>query len=186
MFLSSFPDAHIYCFEPLAKPFARLKKWAASQGNKVTAFNLALGDSEGNIKMFNHLKHSPSSSILPSTKVSTKLYPFTEKQSFVSVELKKLDEVIANLLEPLSPDILIKLDVQGYEDRVIKGGIETFRKAKACILEVNLDLLYEEQPSFKEIFLLLDKLGYHYVGNLEQAFSEKDGHIISIDAVFVK
>ena len=64
--------------------------------------------------------------------------------------------------------------------------MEKVRRAKVCILEVNLDSLYENQPSFKEIFLLLNELGYRYAGNLNQAFSKEDGHIIFIDAVFVK
>ena len=82
-------------------------------------------------------------------------------------------------------EIVIKMDVQGYEDRVIRGGRETFAKAKAVILEVCLDPLYEHQANFKEIMVLLDDLGFHYAGNLDQN-CDKDGHVIFLDAVFVK
>lgn len=41
-----------------------------------------------------------------------------------------------NLSAFIKPEILIKLDVQGYEDRVIKGGIVLLKKAKACIAEI--------------------------------------------------
>ena len=41
------------------------------------------------------------------------------------------------------------------------------------------------QATFKQISLLLYDLGYHYAGNLNQICAN-DGHVIFIDAVFVK
>lgn len=179
-----YPEAKIYCFEPAPTPFQGLCKWAESKHNRVKTFNFALDDFEGEIEMFYHTEHSPSSSILKTTQVSESLYPFTKSQHAIKVKQTTLDKAIETLNIPLIPEILIKLDVQGYEDRIIRGGKETFDKAKACILEINLDELYESQPSFKDISLLLFD-GYNYAGNLNQAFAE-DGHVIAIDAVFVK
>lgn len=77
------------------------------------------------------------------------------------------------------------MDVQGYEDRVIKGGNETFNKAKACILEICLDRLYESQATFNELVALLSNFGFRYAGNLNQTYAD-DGHVIFIDAAFRK
>ena len=77
------------------------------------------------------------------------------------------------------------MDVQGYENRVILGGTKTFDIAKACILEVNIESLYERQATFKDITILLYELGFQYAGNLNQIYAD-DGHVIYIDAVFVK
>jgi hypothetical protein len=57
--------------------------------------------------------------------------------------------------------------------------------AKACILEVCLDKLYEGQAEFKGIIELLYELGFKYAGNLDQSYAD-DGHVTFIDAVFVK
>lgn len=179
-----FPNANIYCFEPLAEPFKQLKRWADKQNGKVEVFNLALGDKEEEIEIFNHLEHSASSSILKTTEICETLYPFTKKQTTKTVKMTTLDKAVASISKTLSSDILIKLDVQGYEDRVIKGGIKTFNKAKACLLEVSIDKLYENQTTFREVFFLLDELGYRYAGNLEQTY-DNDGHVIFINAVFV-
>jgi len=54
-----------------------------------------------------------------------------------------------------------------------------------CIVEVNIDQLYQGQPSFTDIFLLLDSAGYHYRGNLDQSYAP-DGHVAFIDAVFAR
>jgi len=180
-----FPKALFYCFEPLPAPFDELKDWADQKKGSVMVFNVALGESEGDVKMMEHIDHNTSSSLLHTTDVCTKVYPFTERQSPVSVRMTTLDTAIANLSETLVPNVLIKLDVQGYEDRVIRGGLETFQKAKACILEVSFDGLYETQATFKDLLLLLYDLGYSYVGNLEQYYAD-NGHVIFIDAVFVK
>ena len=128
--------------------------------------------------MIYHSEHSPSSSLLRTTKTCEKLYPFTKNQIPIQVKLTTIDNVVADLSTPLLSDVLIKLDVQGYEDRVIKGGYKTVSKAKACILEVCLDHLYEDQATFKDISSLLYDLGYHYIGNLSQCYDD-DGHIIS-------
>ncbi len=186
MILGIFPEAHIYSFEPLPAPFKELSKWVKNQNGRIKAFNIALGDKEGDVKMFYHLKHSPSSSLLKSTEVCERLYPVMKKQISISIKLTTLDQVIASISELLIPDVLIKIDVQGYEDRVIRGGRETFRRrAKALILEVGLDSLYENQPTYKDILFLLDELGYRYVGNVSQVYAD-DGHVIYIDAVFMK
>lgn len=184
--LQAFPNADIYCFEPLIGPFQELQKWVNSQeASKITIFNLALGDSESMAQMFFCLERNDSSSFLKSTALGETLWPFMKKQELVSVKLTTLDKVMSNLPQLLLSDILIKIDVEGYEDRVIQGGQDTFRKAKACILEISLDKLYKNQASFKKIFLLMDQLGFEYVGNLEQVFA-KDSHVIYIDAVFLK
>jgi len=179
-----FPDSTIYCFEPLPGPFAELEKLA--EGDKrITVFNVALGEDVGEVDMLVHVNHSPSSSFLRTTKTNEGLYPFIKEQATVKVHLSTLDKVFGELPGSLATDVLIKLDVQGYEDRVIRGGIETFGKAKICILEVGLDHLYEKQADFGEIVALLYSYGYRYVGNLNQHCAD-DGHVIFIDAVFLR
>ena len=180
-----FTEAKIYSFEPLPEPFEELMQWAVQQRGRVKAFNLALGETERETKMFSHVDHSSSSSFLRTTDTCKELYPFIQKQAFASVKQTTLDNWVKSLTKSLISETLIKLDVQGYEDRVIRGGQETFEMAKACILEVNLDSLYEDQATFKNIFMLLYDLGYRYVGNQNQTYAD-DGHVIFIDAVFVK
>ncbi len=179
-----FPTAELYCFEPLAEPFARLEQWAKTQRERrVKVFNFAVGETEEARTMFLHTTHSPSSSLLQSTETCSTLYPQTQAQQSVTIKLTTLDKVLGEAA--LQPDVLIKVDTQGYEKQVIAGGVETFRRAAACIIEVNLFRLYEAQPSFAELVLLLDQLGFRYAGNLEQTY-DRQGQVVYIDAVFVK
>ena len=51
-----FPQAKIYCFEPLPEPFKALESWALEQDERVKLFNVAIGDSEGTAEIFFHTK----------------------------------------------------------------------------------------------------------------------------------
>jgi len=178
----SFPGAALYCFEPLPAPFAQLSAWARTVSD-VHPLNLALGDHEHSAKMFVHTQHSYSSSLLKSTELSSQLFPMTAAQQETTILVKRLDDVAPTLAPALSGPTLIKLDVQGFEGRVIRGGQETFKRAQACIAEVSLDTLYEQQSTFKEIFDALYALGFEYAGNFDQIYAT-DGHVIYLDAVF--
>ncbi len=181
-----FPEAIIYSFEPIPVMYQELKNLAETcMKGRLFVFNLAIGEQVGTIDMFFHTTHSPSSSFLKTTNLCEDLYPFTKEQKTSKVKITTLDCWVEDSKISLEPEILIKLDVQGYEDRVIKGGVETFKKAKACIMEVCLDKLYEGQTDFKELCMMLYDLGFCYAGNLEQTYAS-DGHVIYIDAVFMK
>ncbi len=182
--LAAFPGAKIFCFEPLKAPFEDLEKWAKAQNGRVKAFNLALGDREGEEKMFLHKEHDDSSSMLGTTEECEKLYSFTKKQEVISVPLSTLDKVAREKIS-LVPEILIKIDVQGYEDKVLGGSQETLKKSRACILEICSDKLYEGQTTFKNIFNIMDSSGFTYAGNLEQV-KAPDGHVAHFDAVFLR
>jgi FkbM family methyltransferase len=149
------------------------------------AFNLGMSDRKGEKEIFSHVDHSPSSSFLKTTKICENYYPFTKTQEAISVRITTLDKWVSTISLPTESEILIKLDVQGYEDRVIFGGTKTFNIATACILEVNIESLYERQATFRDITTLLYELGFRYAGNLNQRYAD-DGHVIYIDAVFVK
>lgn len=182
---SILPEARLLCFEPLPGPFEDLKGWARKRNGAVVPFNIALGDTEGTVDLFEHVDHSPSSSLLHATPVSHSLYPLTRRESTVKVVIERLDEVVRKADVSTMPEVLIKLDVQGYEDKVIRGGEETFARAKACISEINFDTLYEDQCSFREVWSILDRLGYVYAGNLDQEYAQ-DGHVVFADCLFLR
>ncbi len=180
-----FPTATLYCFEPVPSSFQELKNWALAERGRVVPYNLAIGDSECDLEMFVHEDHTTSSSLLPSTNIAKSLFPFIEKQKLVLVRQTTLDAIIASTKIELQPEILIKVDVQGYEDKVILGGKQAFRAASACILEISLDNLYEKQARFIDLLIMLGELGYQYKGNLDQVYGQ-DGHVIFFDALFRK
>jgi len=180
-----FPQSQILAFEPIPDAYHVLKHWGDRQGNQVKVFNLALGEKPDILEINSHVLFSASSSLLPTTKLCENLYPMVKEQEKIKIKQSTLDHEISQLGHPLPSNLLVKIDVQGYEDRVIKGGKQTLAQAKACILEVSLDGLYQGQCQFRDIFYLLDDLGLRYAGNVDQVIA-KDGHVRYLNALFLR
>lgn len=180
-----FPRADLYCFEPLRGPYAELESWAQTQDGRVHCFHLALGDHEGTVDMHLHQEHTPSSSLLEATDTCHRIYPQTRSERLVPVRLSTLDWALGGLVDEMEFEILLKLDVQGFEDRVLRGGAHVVSKCRALLLEVSLEPLYEQQASFHGIAALAYELGFRYAGNLDQTYGD-DGRVVFLDAVFVR
>jgi hypothetical protein len=102
------------------------------------------------------------------------------------VQIRTLDEVVPDLVPVIEPDVFVKMDVQGFEDRVIRGGRKTLSVARAVLLEVLIDQLYVGQATFRDLFILLDELGFSFVGTFHQNCDPATGRVVYLDAVFLK
>jgi FkbM family methyltransferase len=180
-----FPEAALYCFEPLQQPFEALSVWAATQRGRVKCFQVALGERNGEALMHSHTEHSPSSSLLATTQHEESTFPQTRAQADIHVPVTTLDEALVDDLHAMRPQILLKLDVQGYEDRVLRGAARILPRVHACMLEVGVDPLYVAQAAFKDIVTLLDQFGLTYAGNIEQVLGP-DGRVMWLDALFLR
>ena len=178
-----FPRAELHCFEPLEEPFRKLSAWAQTQNGRVHCFQLALGEQEGEMEMHLHEQHTPSSSLLAATDTCHRLYPQTQAERMARIRISTLDKVLEDS-DRLPMEILLKLDVQGFEDRVLRGGKRVLSQRRAVVLEVSLAPLYEGQADFHGLAHLFHEAGFRYAGNLDQAYGE-DGRVVYLDAVFV-
>jgi len=177
-----FPDAKLYSFEPIPFVYEELKNNFKDDCN-FRAFNCALGDEEGETSFYLN-GFSDSSSMLKMTDVHKDNFPITFNEQSINVEIKKLDNVMS--VNQIEKPYLVKLDVQGYEEKVIRGGENIISNADFIITEDSFAELYEKQPLFNDIYNLLKSLGFQYVGNFEQLYSETSGEILQADAMFSK
>ncbi|HEX8336855.1 MAG TPA: FkbM family methyltransferase [Pyrinomonadaceae bacterium] len=180
-----FPGAAIYSFEPLPDCFEALKT-ALPAGADFHPVNCAIGEAEGTLE-FRRALHTPSSSFLKMTGLHEEAFPEStggQEERTLSVAVRTLDSVAAEL--PLRENILIKIDVQGYEDRVLAGGARTLGRATAVIMETSFLRLYEGQPLFDDIYRTMLGLGFDFQGNMEQMVSPADGRVVQADSIFVR
>jgi len=174
------PEARIYAFEPLAEPFAKL---SATARPNLRAFRYAIGETNGTIGMHKN-EYSPSSSLLTMTDLHRQSFPGTSIERPEEVEMKTLDDIAAQLA--LEPNILVKMDVQGYEGKVIAGGREILAKTKIVIVETSFETLYEGQPLFDDIYRILTGMGFRYIGSMGQLKSVQDGRVLQADSMFLR
>jgi len=182
--LRYFPKAIVYSFEPLPDAFTGLRE-AARRDSRIRPFNLALSDSSGERRIYLHKDRDDASSFLKSTETYEKRYGDSRPQEEVVVKTVTLDEVGKSELKEVEEDILVKMDVQGFENKVITGGRNFLPRAALCVLEISLIPLYDGQASSKEIFLAMDELGFDYSGNLDQV-RDREGRVVYLDALFIK
>jgi FkbM family methyltransferase len=178
--LHAFPAAKVFCFEPLPSTQLALRRLGAEYDGRVEIEPCALGDSEGLID-FNVTTFSPSSSILP-----------LEQQEAVRMDLESITKVPIRRLsawaagKTLPPELVVKLDVQGYEATVLRGGVDVLRVARIVIAETCFAPLYKGQASLGELCGILEPLGFSYREAFGVIRDASSGLPLWQDSVFVR
>lgn len=177
-----FPTATIYAFEPLHDCFEELEKRMADD-HAFKAWNVALGE-EKRDTVINRSSSHPSSSLLPMAGLHKKLYPGSAEHTQETIQIERLDDMFRN--EKLSSPTLVKIDVQGFEASVIRGGKEVLKKCDIVVVENSFVTLYEGQALFAEIHSLLSDLGFSYRGRSETHYDPSTKEPIYEDSIFIK
>lgn len=176
------PKAKIYGFEPVPSCYKALHDslglYPSFQG-----FNIGLGEESGTLN-FEVNDFSPASSFLEMSETQKKTFPKTQNSSCITVKIERLDDIAANL--DIEEALFIKIDVQGYEDRVLKGGVNTIARAKLIMIETSFKEMYKGQMLFDGIYTWLVARGFTYVGSLGQLESPETGEMIQADALFLR
>ncbi|MEJ7590189.1 MAG: FkbM family methyltransferase [Planctomycetaceae bacterium] len=149
------PNCEVHAFEPLPFHITEFKK-AVANVSGVTLHELALGDSSGCIDI-RITSSTDASSVLPLSKLRSSHYDLAEVDT-IEVQLDSIDNLMAHRRTP-QPD-LIKMDIQGYELTALQGANNALRTAKAILLEVSFQAIYEEQCLFHEIVEFLNVRGF--------------------------
>jgi len=177
-----FPTARIYAFEPLDDCFGVLQQRMKGIP-RFQAFNVALGDSSRAIE-FHRSSYSASSSFLEMADLHKRVFPKTAGATKLVVRCERLDDLMDGLV--IDGNLLVKIDVQGFEDKVIVGGERTIAGASVVIVEASFYPLYQGQPLFEDIFSRLQSLGFELRGILDQTGDPSDGRLLFGNAVFTK
>ena len=156
-----YPDAKIYAFEPVPQSFAVLKT-VANKINNLQCFNFALSDNEGETE-FHLNEFSFSSSLLKMTDTHKDIFPFAKNNKIIKINTITLDDFCKN--EKIVPEnengILLKIDVQGLELKVLKGATNFLKEIDVIQLEVSFLNFYEEQASIEDIIIFLKSFSFN-------------------------
>ncbi|MBY0472781.1 FkbM family methyltransferase [Patescibacteria group bacterium] len=176
------PKAEVYAFEPLSDCFTTMQK-ALGGNSHFHAFNTALGDTTGQTTIQRSSFH-PSSSLRTMAALHKILYPKTAGVQTETIGIVRLDDIMKDI--SIKGTMMIKIDVQGFEDKVIAGGTETFKRASLILIETSFVELYEGQPLFGDIHDQLRALGFSYYGSAAEHRNLKTGELLYQDSIFVR
>lgn len=171
----------IASFEPLAGPFAELSSRAARDG-QWQCFKIALGDSAGVLPV-NVAEFDQVSSMLAATgAMRTESWRPREQQETPVVTLAS---VLPEILVPGDRPFL-KLDVQGYEYRALRGAGSDLHGFHGIELELETVALYREAMLAPKMINMLDDLGFSLF-SMEPSFVDfATGRVIEFEALFLR
>lgn len=178
-FRKAFPNARVIGFEPFPDFFEK-SKTRFSNDKSVDLFPIALSDRAGKVEMFTENLNCSLQS--PLNNNDRAINPNAQK---ITIETATLDAVFKDKFPGQTIDLL-KVDVEGHEESMLKGTSEMLAsgKVKAILIEV---MFY---PHFDKAWLAHDIASYlyghgfveHQIFEVKQA---KNGQIRYGNALFI-
>jgi len=171
----------IVSFEPLSSAHEQLS-CAARRGGWEVAPRMAIGDVDREISI--HLAgNSVSSSILDMLPTHESAAPGSAYVSSETVPMRRLDGVAGDYLAG-ARSVLLKIDTQGYEDRVLTGAAGILDRVAAIQTELSLIPLYAGQPLFDDMRRRIEAIGFELYAVFPGFVDERTGRTLQLDGFF--
>jgi FkbM family methyltransferase len=170
----------ILSFEPQPVAFQELEKNAAADGN-WSAMNIGLGDVEGELAM-NLCVGSDCGSFL---KPVAGINPYTATVGQKVVPVRRLDRLWKDICTP-AEKVFLKLDTQGYEQKILNGAESCLNQIIGVQLELSLRPFYEGQPNWEEMLYFMRQKGF-VLWKVETGSRDAEtGRECEIDGIFFR
>lgn len=170
------PEAEIHCFEPLPEPGKRLKDLL---GNRVTLHATALGAAVA-VADLHVASRADSSSLLPLGSKQKDLFQM-EEVGTVRVPVTRLDDVFPR---GLKQQVLLKVDVQGFEYEVLQGAEKLLPIINVIYVEASFTELYAGQKLAADVSELLTAAGFSIHGTYNETY-DNAGALVQADQVYI-
>jgi FkbM family methyltransferase len=171
----------ILSFEPLSQVFKLLKENAKTD-SAWEVFNYAIGDANEK-REINIAGNSLSSSLLNILPTHLESAPDSRYVGQEVIEIRTLDSIYGDLCKT-AKNVYMKIDTQGFENKVLKGAENSLARIDTVQVEMSLIPLYEGELLFDEMCILMGKKGYTLVA-IENGFSApSSGQLLQIDGLF--
>jgi len=171
-------------FEPLSREYHEIEKKSKRDPLWSVAPRMAIGSEDGEV-VINISKSSTSSSILPILPSQVKATPNADYIGRERVLLAKLDTASAPYIRD-NNRIFLKIDTQGYEDKVLEGANGILPKVLGLQIELSLIPFYENQTLFLEMINKIYSIGYelHYL--FPVYVDPQSGRLLQVDGIFLR
>lgn len=170
------------CIEPTSAAFAELAEFAARDG-RITALQLALGDVEERARI-NIAGNSQSSSLLPMLPAHLLAAPASTYVGSEEVEVRRLDALLPGHAN-IGQRVFLKIDTQGYEQRVIAGAGAVLQQIRMVQMELSFVPMYAGEVPFDAAYAEMRTRGFEIAG-IAPAFSDPQARLLQVDVVFTR
>ncbi len=171
----------IVSFEPMRNALDQLVERARNDGN-WQVFPFGLGEAQEFCDL-NVSLNSISSSVLSMLSTHEIFSPTSQVTAKERIEIRRLDDVFEQI-HGRAKHVWLKIDVQGFEDRVFKGAQASLPSVEFVQVELSLRPLYDSQLLHLEIMQFLASLGFELIG-VEPGFQDRNtGELLQMDGIF--
>lgn len=175
----------IVSFEPLSSVYSIIEKESKPYSNWAVAPRCAIGAKNEEIEI-NISANSVSSTLLNMLNSHIDSAPESKIIGKEKVQVFPLDEIAPTYLGN-AKNIFLKIDVQGFEQEVLKGAPEMIVKAKGIEMEISLVPLYENQTwLLPQILEYMEQKGF-VLTSIVPAFTDNvTGKVLQCNGIFYK
>ncbi|MDC0423774.1 FkbM family methyltransferase [Candidatus Pelagibacter sp.] len=172
-----FKNQNIYAFDASRKAIFNLEQNInLNKIYNINYFNIGIGDK--NTEMYfnedvNDLKNDGS-------------FRFTKNKKNKKIKIFKLDDVFKNEKIYLNENIIIKLDLEGFDFLALKGLIDTLKKSKVIIFIEISKMLLSNSNNFSNEFDLFIKNNALNIYDLNLKTKNVDQIIKSLNTIDIK
>lgn len=174
----------IVSFEPLSSAHAVLVAASANVDAWSVAPRTAVGDAAGTVQL-NLAANSVSSSVLPMLDRHASAAPASAYVAWESAPLDTLDRLATPYLSEASVSF-VKIDTQGYEEKVLDGAPDLLTHACGVQLEMSLVPLYGGQALFDSLHDRMLGRGYAPWAIWPGFFDPSDGRMLQVDVTYFR
>lgn len=161
-FAEHFPELEVYCIEPNSRMIPQLKEVEAKE-QRIHVRHMALGNARGQARL--HVTSNNVSSSINELNLSEIGKQPVVFQGWLTEETA--EEVSVSTLDDEFKDqesiLLIKLDTQGTELDVLKGGVETLKRTRFVLTEMNNHEMYKNACQYYEVDAFLRAQSFRLV-----------------------
>lgn len=171
----------IISFEPGTLPFARL---GSARDDDWDIYQVALGEEAGTATL-NSFGDTQLSSLHAASSFGERFWRLHAIAS-ETVDVRRLDDLVIDL--GVTPSTtFVKIDTQGHDLAVIRGGESTLAHVAGIQIEVPVYAIYDEAPDMLDMLEAVGRLGFAPVG-LFPVQRDLVEHLVPIefDALFVR
>ena len=182
----SFPNAHIYSFEPVRSTYQMLCENIKNYSERITPYNFGFFNVSKRLDIHIMSSHG-ASSILDQSPNYKSVHPHIRETGTESIQVYTLDSFMAD--KSIDRIDIMKIDVEGTELEVIEGGRETFKnKVDNVFIELSFLRRNRESAYWVEICRLLYDLGFMLINVYDVARYVENGrqYVAQMDAFFAK
>ena len=173
---AAFPDAYYYLFEALPMFEATIKNIVQKHRGEYQI--TALSDQKGEKTIY----------VGPNAidQAGTSIYHDQEKTAGAQVEisLDRLDSVMAG--KTFETPALVKVDAQGADVAIVRGGVETIRKCDLVILELGMFPFSNKENQVANAISVMASIGFAPYEFMSLRPRPYDGALGQLDVAFVK